>query len=284
MGHRRYESRRKSAVFRRSCGPEIWLSPSFSSFHTPSSRSVRHWSIAYLRTVGLLASALANCPTKVILRKLTDYAKAGADNGTLPLPHARLEWKGCMSVITIVHVYLHSLTVRSTILLFSCSPLISVNIDSLSQSSLSRDQLHRRFLDELEEGSAENSIDCLHNRVIIVDPARKTRVYPGLRATVTASSFNPLHHPVMLAIDCIASRQLNKPGNRTQYSKNNRTLGMEQFSKQYTIRGEFYYSPLPTFISRFAHPACSSFAGSVCTISVLRNKGNPVAMNCPISD
>ena len=50
------------------------------------------------------------------------------------------------------------------------------------------------------------------------------------------------------------------------------------------VRGKLCYSPLPPFISTFAHPAHSSFAGSVCFISVLLGWRNPIGMNCPILD
>ena len=50
----------------------------------------------------------------------------------------------------------------------------------------------------------------------------------------------------------------------------------------HTVRGKLCYSPTPTFISKFVHPASSSFAGSVHSISVPRDKGNPFAMNYPI--
>lgn len=94
------------------------------------------------------------------------------------------------------------------------SPLTSLHLDDDPSSTASSLQLHQSFLDELKEWTSEPCADCLHNRVIIVDPATKKSVYRD-RSAAASSSFNPLNHPILLAIDFIASAQVNKPGKNT---------------------------------------------------------------------
>ncbi|GAU90967.1 hypothetical protein RvY_03311-2 [Ramazzottius varieornatus] len=120
------------------------------------------------------------------------------------------------------------------------NPLTSLDLDDDSSSATSSLQLHQSFLDELQERTSKPCADCLHNRVIIVDPATKNSVYHYDWSAAASSSFNPLDHPILLAIDFIASAQLNKPGGKRWAEELKKSTTAED-SSSYLCTGYWAY-------------------------------------------